>query len=292
MVVVFLAFWSLQGQRFTWCLGGNGLELVSSSRHETTLIFFVSIRGAEAGTPAPSSPYGHSVRSACAGSIRAAPPSGSSPAPAVATSAIAALTTKGRAPRSDRVYRRYAIADDRDLRMVVEKLDERPAPDDLRVARIALMISVELRPGRFVPNPAFNLADEREIDGVPRHEDKPVISRGRGDQAVVQKAAAESSWAQTSTFDQPSHDERGAHPGRVAGRDDAPEILERSDPILAVLPVVGFVSGASEDLLGNRRVLEEKRRASSLKGRQRRIPLVSRDRLDVQVRVDDVRRHL
>ena len=194
--------------------------------------------------------------------------------------------------KTESVYRRYAIADDRDLRMVVEKLDERPSPDDLRVARIALMISVELRPGRFVPNPAFNLADEREIDGVPRHEDKPVISPGRGDQAVVQKAAAESSWAQTSTFDQPSHDERCAHPGRVAGRDDAPEILERSDPILAVLPVVGFVSGASEDLLGNRRVLEEKWRASSLKGRQRCIPLVCRDRLDVQVRVDDVRRHL
>jgi hypothetical protein len=31
MVVVFLAFWSLQGHGFTWCLGGKGLELVSSS---------------------------------------------------------------------------------------------------------------------------------------------------------------------------------------------------------------------------------------------------------------------
>jgi hypothetical protein len=30
--VVFLAFWSLQGPLLTWCLGGNGLELVSSSR--------------------------------------------------------------------------------------------------------------------------------------------------------------------------------------------------------------------------------------------------------------------
>jgi hypothetical protein len=31
MVVVFLAFWSMQGRGFTWCLGGNGLELVSTS---------------------------------------------------------------------------------------------------------------------------------------------------------------------------------------------------------------------------------------------------------------------
>src|SRR5687768_6729732 len=30
MVVVFLAFWSMQGQGFTWCLGGNGLEWVST----------------------------------------------------------------------------------------------------------------------------------------------------------------------------------------------------------------------------------------------------------------------
>ena len=29
--MVFLAFWSLQGHRFAWCSGGNGLELVSSS---------------------------------------------------------------------------------------------------------------------------------------------------------------------------------------------------------------------------------------------------------------------
>jgi hypothetical protein len=32
MVVVFLAFWSSQGAGFAWYLGGNGLELVSSSR--------------------------------------------------------------------------------------------------------------------------------------------------------------------------------------------------------------------------------------------------------------------
>jgi len=31
MVVVFLAFWSMQGHRFTSSLGGNGLELVSTS---------------------------------------------------------------------------------------------------------------------------------------------------------------------------------------------------------------------------------------------------------------------
>ena len=30
MLVVFLAFWSLQGHGFTWCLGGNGLESVST----------------------------------------------------------------------------------------------------------------------------------------------------------------------------------------------------------------------------------------------------------------------
>jgi hypothetical protein len=29
-LVVFLAFWSLQGHGFTWCLGGNGLESVST----------------------------------------------------------------------------------------------------------------------------------------------------------------------------------------------------------------------------------------------------------------------
>jgi hypothetical protein len=39
MVVVFLAFWSLQGHGFTWCLGGNGLDLVSTSpsRHNFSL---------------------------------------------------------------------------------------------------------------------------------------------------------------------------------------------------------------------------------------------------------------
>jgi hypothetical protein len=31
-MAVFLAFWSVQGSGFTPCLGGNGLELVSSSR--------------------------------------------------------------------------------------------------------------------------------------------------------------------------------------------------------------------------------------------------------------------
>ena len=36
-MVVFLAFWSLQGPLLTWCLGGNGLELVSSSRPRTYL---------------------------------------------------------------------------------------------------------------------------------------------------------------------------------------------------------------------------------------------------------------
>lgn len=31
MVVVFLAFWSLQDASGPWCLGGNGLESLSSS---------------------------------------------------------------------------------------------------------------------------------------------------------------------------------------------------------------------------------------------------------------------
>jgi hypothetical protein len=67
MVVVFLAFWSLQGHGFTWCLGGNGLELVSSSRHETALSSlrrFVGLKPVR-----PSSPHDDSVRIACAGSI-------------------------------------------------------------------------------------------------------------------------------------------------------------------------------------------------------------------------------
>ena len=128
------------------------------------------------------------------------------------------------------------------------------------------------RPGRLVPNPAFDLADEREIAGVSRDEDESVIAGGCGDQAVVEKTAAEPSRAQMSTLDQPSHDERRPRPGRVAGGDDAPEILEWSHPVLAVLTVIRLVSGAGENLLGNRRVLEEKRRRTPLKGCKRRIP--------------------
>jgi hypothetical protein len=47
-----------------------------------------------------------------------------------------------------------------------------------------------------------------------------------------------------------------------AGDNDAPEILEGSHPVLVVLPVIRLVSGAGENLLGNRRVLEQKRRAT------------------------------
>jgi hypothetical protein len=42
MMVVFLAFWSSQGPRFTWCLGGNGLELVSSSRAVSVGAYYAS----------------------------------------------------------------------------------------------------------------------------------------------------------------------------------------------------------------------------------------------------------
>ena len=83
-----------------------------------------------------------------------------------------------------------------------------------------------------------------------------------------------------------------AHRRDVAGGNDTLEIFEGSHPVLVVLPVVGLVSGGGENLIRNRRVLEQKWRATPLKGRQRRISVVGRDGLDVQVRVDDVCRHL
>jgi ABC-type transport system involved in cytochrome c biogenesis ATPase subunit len=148
------------------------------------------------------------------------------------------------------------------------------------------------RPGGLVSNPAFDLTDEGEIGGVSSHDDESVIAGGRGDQAVVQEAPAEAARAEVSTLDQSSHDERRPGPGPMAGRDDAPQILERSDPVLVVLPVVCLIAGAGEYLLGNRRVLEQEGRTAALKGRKRRIPLVGRYCLDVQIRVDNVLRHL
>jgi hypothetical protein len=126
---------------------------------------------------------------------------------------------------------------------------------------MALRLVSRSRPGRLIPNPAFDLADEREIAGISSHEDESVISGGRRYQTVVQKTAAETAWAQVSALDQPSHDERRPRPGRVAGSNHPPEILERSNPVLVVLAVIGLVSGAGENLLGDRRVLEQKRRA-------------------------------
>ena len=79
-----------------------------------------------------------------------------------------------------------------------------------------------------------------------------MISSGRGDQAVVQKTAAETSGAEMSTLDQSCRDERCPHPGRVAGCNDAPQIFEGSNPVVAVLPVIFLVSRARENLLANR----------------------------------------
>jgi hypothetical protein len=75
----------------------------------------------------------------------------------------------------------------------------------------------------------LNLADERKITSVSGHENEPVFSGGRSDQAVVQETAAETSRAQMSTLNQSSHNERRARPGGVAGGNDAPEIVEGSN---------------------------------------------------------------
>lgn len=146
---------------------------------------------------------------------------------------------------------------------------------------MAFKLVSRFRPGWLVQNPVFDLANEREVACVSGHDDESVISDGRGDQAVVQKAAAEASRAQVPTLDKSGHDERRPCPGWVARGNDASEILERGNPVLVVLPVICLVSGAGEYLLGNRGVLEQKGRATPLESRKRRITLVCCDRLNV-----------
>lgn len=45
---------------------------------------------------------------------------------------------------------------------------------------MAVRLASRFRPGRLVPDPTFDLADEREIAGVSSHEDESVISGRRG----------------------------------------------------------------------------------------------------------------
>ena len=70
-----------------------------------------------------------------------------------------------------------------------------------------------------------------------------------------------------------------------------PKILEGSNPVLVVLRESVW-SGAGKNLLGNRRVLEQRGRAPPLKRRKCRIPLVRGNRLDVEVGIDHVFRQL
>ena len=82
-----------------------------------------------------------------------------------------------------------------------------------------------------------------------------MFSGGRCDQAVIQEAAAEATRTHTFTLDQSSHDEGRAPRRGVAGCNDALQIFEGSNPVL-VLPVIGLVSSAGENLVSNRRMLE------------------------------------
>ena len=148
------------------------------------------------------------------------------------------------------------------------------------------------RPRSGVPQPWLDPPNPGEVGRIAGHQNESVLPSGSGDETIVQEAPPQPAAAQVPTGHQSGHDSRRSEPGRVARRDDPAQVFERRHPILMVLAVARFVSGADQDLLRDGGVLEEERREAPLKRSQGRVPLVGRDRRQVEVGVDDELRQL